>query len=118
MRFFGVSDWRSLPILKAADWCGAMVVQPESWTHRALNPDWRWGELDSQLLGEIVDELRIANWQRSSDGAKGKNRPKRLPRPGVPGYRRPGETTKSIEQTDFAEIERLLALPRVDASKR
>ena len=28
------------------------------------------------MLALIIDELRIANWQRTKDGAKGHNRPK------------------------------------------
>lgn len=30
-----------------------------------------------------MDQLRIANWQRTEDGSKGKNRPEPLQRPGI-----------------------------------
>lgn len=39
-----------------------------------------------QLLAAIVDELRVANWQRAAASAKKGNQPKRpkpIPRPGV-----------------------------------
>lgn len=43
----------------------------------------------------IVDELRVANWLRSKDGAKGRNRPKRIsPLAKKPGTRI-GRTTRS-----------------------
>jgi hypothetical protein len=34
------------------------------------------------LLASIYDALSVANWQRSADGSKGKNKPKPLKRPG------------------------------------
>jgi hypothetical protein len=39
--------------------------------------------LTDHLLAAVVDALHVANWQRTSDGAKGRRRPKPIPRPGV-----------------------------------
>ncbi|MDN6566334.1 MAG: DUF5361 domain-containing protein [Actinomyces sp.] len=113
MRFFGVSDWRTLPPSLAADWCAALVTQPESWTHRKLNPDWRWS-LDSQLGAAAVDQLRILAWQQTKDGAKGRKQPKPTPRPGVAGYRPGGKKTVTI---NTAEIDRQLSRPRKDLGR-
>lgn len=41
-----------------------------------------WG-IHEHLLASAVDALRVANWQRSADGAKGRNYPEPIPRPGV-----------------------------------
>ncbi len=55
----------------------------ESALRRSLDPDdktaWSTGE---HLLAYIADVLVIANWQRSDDGAKGRKKPRPLPRPG------------------------------------
>lgn len=40
-----------------------------------------WSVTD-HLLASIFDAVVIANWQRSGDGQKGKNKPKPLKRPG------------------------------------
>ena len=34
--------------------------------------------LVEHLLFLVVDELRVANWQRSKDGSKGRRKPKRI----------------------------------------
>lgn len=47
---------------------------PETLTSQAAGSD-GWSRTD-HLLAFIVDELRLANWQRTKDGAKGSNRPK------------------------------------------
>lgn len=40
--------------------------------------DW---DLNTHLLGEAVYLLNIIRWQKTADGAKGKNPPKPIPRP-------------------------------------
>lgn len=40
--------------------------------------------LSDHLLALVVDELRVANWQRTEDGHKNRRKPKPLPRPGLP----------------------------------
>ncbi|MDH2392311.1 DUF5361 domain-containing protein [Streptomyces sp. HNM0663] len=59
---------------------------------------------EQHLLYLAVDELRQANWQRSKDGTKGRNRPKPL----SPLARRPGKRTG---RTDLqpAQVQQLLA---------
>lgn len=54
--------------------------------HQTLAGDDRHWGLQEQLLAVIADELRIANWQRSSAGAKKSKqppRPKPIQRPGI-----------------------------------
>ena len=41
-----------------------------------------WG-YPEQLIAAAVDALNVANWRLTKDGAKGKNPPKPIPRPGV-----------------------------------
>ena len=113
MRFFGVPDWTAIHMLRAAAWCASMMVQPESWVFRKMHPDWMWG-VEHQLLAGVVDEVRALRWMLSRDGERGLNRPAPIPRPGVEGYRRPGEL---IHVPDFEAIDRELARPRVDIGR-
>lgn len=56
----------------------ALLLDPASTLHRALQRDGHaddWS-LSEHLLALIYDQLAIANWQRSRDGAKGRRRPK------------------------------------------
>lgn len=54
----------------------------------------------------IVDELRTANWQRSKDGTKNRNRPKRIsPLARKPGIRY-GRTSRPTEEV-IAYLDRL-----------
>lgn len=47
----------------------------------------------------ILDQLRVANWMRSQDGAKGRNRPKPIsPLSAQPKERRIGGTHLSDEE--------------------
>jgi hypothetical protein len=55
----------------------------DSATRRALDAQSVWG-LNEQLLANIADTLRAANWQRGGKGS----RPKPIPRPGVTGTKR------------------------------
>ena len=58
---------------------------------------------EQHLLFLAVDELRTANWQRTKDGQKNRNRPKPLsPLAKKPG-KRTGRTTR-----DPADVMRLL----------
>lgn len=50
-----------------------LLSDPESLLAQALGGD-GWSRTD-HLLALVVDELRVANWQRSKDGSKGRNRP-------------------------------------------
>lgn len=43
--------------------------------HRLWTPD-------TYMLANVVDVLQVANWQRSEDGTKGRNKPKSVQRPG------------------------------------
>lgn len=57
---------------------------PESALWRALDPAGARDELwtiDTHRATDTVDLLAAANWQRSQDGSKGRNKPKPTPRP-------------------------------------
>jgi hypothetical protein len=56
------------------------------------------------LLFLAVDELRTANWQRTKDGQKGRNRPK----PISPLATKPGIRTGRTDRSP-AEVQQLLA---------
>jgi adenylate kinase family enzyme len=57
-----------------------------------------WSTAD-HLLALQFDALQIANWQRSKDGATGRNRPKPMPRPGLkPIGERVGRTQRTPEE--------------------
>lgn len=71
-------------------------------TARLLGGDGR--ELAEHLLYLAVDELRTANWQRTKDGQKGRNRP----RPISPLATKPGVRTGRTDRSP-AEVQALLA---------
>jgi hypothetical protein len=54
----------------------ALLLDPTSTLYRTLAGD-AWSLAD-HLLALIHDQLAIANWQRTKDGAKGRRRPKPL----------------------------------------
>jgi hypothetical protein len=49
--------------------------------HAIHGDDADWG-IAEHLQAMTFDALQVANWQRSEDGSKGRNRPKPYPRPG------------------------------------
>lgn len=53
-----------------------LLATPGTCLSRAIGGD-EWA-LTDHLLALVHDQLAIANWQRSKDGSKGRNRPKPL----------------------------------------
>lgn len=49
---------------------------------RSVDPERVGWSLSAHLAACLVDEARIANWQRTKDGADGRRQPKPIPRPG------------------------------------
>lgn len=48
-----------------------------------MDPDgWAW-DLPTSLAAFGVDELRVANWQRTKNGADGKSPPEPIPQPAI-----------------------------------
>lgn len=47
---------------------------------RRAFPDVAWGYTE-ELLAQAVEQLRVANWMQTKDGADGRNPPARIPRP-------------------------------------
>lgn len=69
-------DWRDLLVLVKA-------IRPTSALYRAQHgDDAQWG-LGEQLLAHAADSLAFLVWAKTEDGQRGRNRPKRIPRPGV-----------------------------------
>lgn len=71
----------------------ALHADPVSLTAKAAGGDgWTRAE---HLMCLVLDELRTANWQRTKDGSKNRNRPKPLsPLRSAPG-KRIGKTDRS-----------------------
>lgn len=84
-----------------------LEVDPASLTAQSLGAD-GWTRLE-HLLALAVDELRTANWQRTKDGAKNRNRPK----PISPLKKAPG---KQIGKTDRSPAEVAAYLQRLHSS--
>lgn len=80
----------------------ALCSDPTSVTARLLGGDGRTAAEHLQFL--LVDELRVANWQRTKDGQKGRNKPK----PISPLAKKPGIRTGRTDRTP-AEVQKLLA---------
>lgn len=76
--------------------------------------DHPWGYLE-QLSAAAVDALNILIWQQTKDGAKGKNQPKPIPRPGIEQPKQYGKEAISMdEMADWLGWERQLAQPTED----
>jgi len=73
---------------------------PESLLHREIAGD-EWSRGD-HLLALIHDQLALANWQRTKDGRKGRNRPKPISPLTKKQGTRYGSTDKSPDEViDF-----------------
>lgn len=93
----------------------ALLGDPTTLTAQAAGGD-GWSRTD-HLLALIVDELRVANWQRSKDGARNRNRPKRIsPLTKKPG-RRYGRTSRTPEEV-AAYLQRLNPRPSLSTEGR
>jgi hypothetical protein len=74
---------------------------PTSVTSRVLGGDGRTAL--EHLLFLTVDDLRVANWQRTKDAQRGRNRPK----PISPLAKKPGVHTGRTDKTP-GEVQRML----------
>lgn len=81
--------------------------QPESWAHRAANPDWEWG-VSEHLEAHQADVLMTLLWSKTKAAASGRNAPKPIPRPHV-GERK---TIEAVEEVSPEAIDAYLSLPR------
>lgn len=72
-----------------------LLRMPDSLLYQELAED-KWSRGD-HLLALIVDQLAIANWQRTKAGAKGRNRPKPIS-PLARQEKRYGKTDRSPEE--------------------
>lgn len=73
---------------------------PESAYVRAVHGDEAMWGLPEHLMALAIDALNVANWQRSADGAKGRNYPKPIPRPGVGPQHIGGNDPIPIDEMD------------------
>jgi hypothetical protein len=80
----------------------ALRADPTSVTAQLLGGDGRTILEHLQYL--VVDELRVANWQRTKDGQKNRNRPKSI----SPLATKPGVRTGRTDKTP-GEVQRMLA---------
>lgn len=70
-------NWRDLYVI-------LKTLPRETALHRAVygEQDSAW-TLEAHLLALIADAAQWLIWSKTRDGEKGRNRPKRIPRPGV-----------------------------------
>lgn len=64
----------AVPVRQLGAFIKGVAAVPDSHTAQALGAD-GWAR-DEHFLMLIIDTLREANWQRSKDGSKNRNRPK------------------------------------------
>ncbi|WP_282777286.1 MULTISPECIES: DUF5361 domain-containing protein [unclassified Nocardia] len=84
-------SWRDLKAVVS-------FLPPDSALMRTMHPEtYRW-QLDQQLLAEMTDCLRWMMWSKSDDARHGRNRPARIPRPGVESDRERVGTAMSIDR--------------------
>lgn len=91
---------------------GILAVQlpRESRTMRELDPSSEWGWTE-YMLADIANSLRIARWQNTEDGHKGRNFPELIQAPG----HKPKEP--EVETYDVDEYRELLARPRIEITR-
>lgn len=89
-------DLDSLDMRQIAAASRGFEADPASLSAQAAGGD-GWTRTE-HFLALVLDELRTANWQRTKDGAKGRNRPKPIsPLRKAPG-KRIGRTDRSPAQ--------------------
>ncbi|MDF1902755.1 DUF5361 domain-containing protein [Mycolicibacterium smegmatis] len=59
-------------------------------------PDRAGWTKEAMLTASVADSLHWLQWAKTKDGAKGRNRPKPIPRPGVTPPRREGSNPKAV----------------------
>ena len=80
----------------------AAQLPPESRCIKFEHPEFEWTQTD-YLLAEIAYGVAILAWQRTKDGAKGINRPKRVQTPAERA-----EMERKLSSTDFDYIDQIL----------
>ena len=71
---YNITDWRGLPPTLVATL--AVGLDVKSRTKMKLSG--AKITLERGLLAMLIDEMRISNWLKTKDGAKGRNRPESL----------------------------------------
>jgi hypothetical protein len=84
------------------------LPQDSALTKSMLGRDYEW-TTTNLLLAAAVDELRIANWQRSKDATRN-NRPKPIPRPGVEPEKKTRKAVSVEEMREKLESKRHLSV--------
>ena len=69
--YYGVFDWRALPIKTAATLCAGL--RPESRTKQRLSG--LFVRQDTIFLASIFDQVNVLRWMQTIDAQKGRNRP-------------------------------------------
>ena len=69
--YYGVFDWRALPIKTAATLCAGL--RPESRTKQRLSG--LFVCQDTMLLASIFDQVNALRWMQTEDAQRGRNRP-------------------------------------------
>lgn len=91
---------RDYTLAHAAALAAQLPVESRCFRHDHPETAWTTGDY---LLAEMAYELAVIAWQRSKDGAKGINRPKRIPTPA-----QQAEARRRFESTDFEYIDQIL----------
>ncbi|MGN2635339.1 DUF5361 domain-containing protein [Nocardia takedensis] len=87
--------WRDLKVVVAC-------APPDSALSRARRPDDHQWQLGQHLLADIADSLRWLVWAKTKDAQRGRNRPDRIPRPGLKSTaERYGSAAPLTDMNDF-----------------
>lgn len=109
LHLFQIWDRRAVPLTRLAALAAVVLMDDRTWTHRAVNKDWRWSPTNHLLAG-ILDSAQWLQWSKTKDGAKNRNHPKPTPRPGIPEEHQ--SRFKDAVSLPIDEVKRLLARPR------
>jgi hypothetical protein len=98
------------------EWCDLKAIistaGPDTHLFRELYPDeWQW-DLHAHMLADLIDLTHLLVWFKTKDGAKGRNRPKPYPRPGVEDE---GSRTVKGTARPLDEVRSRLSVPRTAA---
>lgn len=91
-----------MPVSRIGALAEALSRDPHSAIARACGGDGY--TLTEHLLFLALDELRLGNWLRTKDGAKGRNRPKRLSPLAKPQGTRHGSVPAGRTPTEVRQL--------------
>jgi len=94
LRWFPCADhnWHDLKVF-------IRYLDRHSALYAAMHPEHAGWDTTNMLLADVVDSVHWLQWAKTEDGVKGRNKPKKVPRPGVVQPQREGAKPRPIQRS-------------------